>query len=450
MNRTDELEFMNVKKVVIKLCIPAVLAQLINFLYNLVDRIYVANIPSIGTISLAALGIVLPITIIIASFAQWLGMGGAPLASIMLGKDDKVKANEIFNTSFLLLLGIGIVLTILTFSLSEPLVRLFGCPDEGLGYADQYLKIYSLGSIFVLLSLGLNCFITSQGESFYSMMSILIGAILNIILDPIFIYGLKMGVGGAALATIISQFISFVWILRFFFLRRSLYHISLKFNLDWSVVRRILILGLSPFIMQVTESAIQIVFNINLKWYSQGNADYTATMTILLSALQLSSLPLNGLGYGIQPFVSYNYGRKNNARIKEGLRFISTISLVYAVVFWLVSLVFPQIYGYLFSASPQVNLLIKEYAPLFLFGTIMFFAQMTLQNVNVALGQAKVAIFLAILRKVVLLIPLTFTLPIFLGVKGVFLSEGIADLIAGITTFTMIVLTIPKLLNKNI
>lgn len=450
MKRTEELEFMNVKRIVIKLCIPAVLAQLINFLYNLVDRIYVSNIKDIGTVSLAALGIVLPITIIIASFSQLLGMGGAPLASIMLGKDDKKRANQIFNTAFIILLGIGIILTLITFFLSEPIVILFGCPDEGLKYANDYLRIYSLGSIFVLLSLGLNCFITSQGESFYSMTSILIGAILNIILDPLFIFVFQMGVSGAALATIISQFFSFVWILCFFFSKRSVYKVSLAFKMEPKLIKDILVLGLSPFIMQVTESAIQIVFNINLKTYSQGNSDYTATMTILLSALQLSSLPLNGLGYGIQPFVSYNYGRKNNERIKEGLKFISLISLVYAVAFWGISLLFPEIYGFIFNASPSVNILLQDYAPMFLFGTIMFFAQMTLQNVNVALGQARVAIFLAVFRKLILLIPLTFILPIFMGVDGVFLSEGIADLLAGIMTFTVIIITIPRLLKRNI
>ena len=295
---------------VFKLTVPAVIAQLITFLYNIVDRIFVAKIQDVGMDALAALGIVLPITLIITAFAHLIGLGGSPRASFKLGEGNSSDANKIFNTSFVLLILIGIVISLVTYFLARQLVVFFGCPPTAVEYATSYLKIYSLGTVFVLLAQGLNPFITAQGYSFVAMFSVLIGAILNIALDPIFIFVLNMGVQGASLATILSQFISFVWITVFFFTKKSLFKLKFKdMSLNIKRIISILSLGLSPFIMAITECAIQIVFNINLNISTSGNKDYTAALTIMLSALQLISLPLNGLGYGMQPFVSYNYGK---------------------------------------------------------------------------------------------------------------------------------------------
>lgn len=445
-----QLESGKIFPLVIKLTIPAVIAQLITFLYNIVDRIFVAKIENVGMDALAALGIVLPVTLIITAFAHFIGLGGSPRASFKLGEGDKAEANKIFNTSFVLLTIIGVIISIITFFLAKQIVVLFGAPLSCVEYATSYLKIYSIGTVFVLLAQGLNPFITAQGYSFVAMCSVLLGAVLNIALDPLFIFVFKMGVNGASLATIISQLISFVWIIVFFYTKNSIF--KLKFSdmkLHIKRILSILSLGLSPFIMAVTECAIQIVFNINLNISTNGNKDYTAALTIMLSALQLISLPLNGLGYGMQPFVSYNYGKGNAERLKTGIKYVTIIAFIFAVIVWVISLAVPEIYAYIFSASDSVRAICKAYTPFFLMGSIMFFVQMTLQNINVALGQTKSSLLLAVTRKVIILIPLCFTLTHFMGFKGVYLSEGVADLVAGVITSIVIFVTFPRIFKKR-
>ncbi len=445
-----QLESGKIFPLVIKLMIPAVIAQLITFLYNIVDRIFVAKIENVGMDALAALGIVLPVTLIITAFAHFIGLGGSPRASFKLGEGDKAEANKIFNTSFVLLTIIGVIISIITFFLAKQIVILFGAPLSCVEYATSYLKIYSIGTVFVLLAQGLNPFITAQGYSFVAMCSVLLGAVLNIALDPLFIFVFKMGVNGASLATIISQLISFVWIIVFFYTKNSIF--KLKFSdmkLHIKRILSILSLGLSPFIMAVTECAIQIVFNINLNISTNGNKDYTAALTIMLSALQLISLPLNGLGYGMQPFVSYNYGKGNAERLKTGIKYVTIIAFIFAVIVWVISLAVPEIYAYIFSASDSVRAICKAYTPFFLMGSIMFFVQMTLQNINVALGQTKSSLLLAVTRKVIILIPLCFTLTHFMGFKGVYLSEGVADLVAGVITSIVIFVTFPRIFKKR-
>jgi putative MATE family efflux protein len=316
--------------------------------------------------------------------------------------------------------------------------------------AVSYLKIYALGTLFVMLAQGLNPFITAQGYSVAAMLAVLVGAVTNIALDPLFIFVLDMGVQGASLATVLSQFLSFVCIFAFLFSRKSIFRLRWR-DMRWNARRifAIVSLGCTPFVMTLTECAIQIVFNINLKISTGGNADYTAALTIMLSALQLISLPLNGLGYGMQPFVGYNYGQGNAERLKKGIRYVTIIAFVFAVTVWSVSLAVPQCYAYLFSASSSVTAIVKKYTPVFLMGSVMFFVQMTLQNINVALGQAKSALLLAVVRKVVILIPLCCVLTRFLGFRGVYLSEGIADLAAGVITATVIFITFPKIFKKR-
>lgn len=447
---TAELEAGKILPLVFHLTVPAVIAQLITFLYNIVDRMYVARIEPSGMDALAALGIVLPVTLIISAFSNLIGLGGSPRAGIKLGEEKNETANTIFNNSFLLLIIMGILTSALAFALAEPIVRLFGCPESAVSFAVSYLRIYSAGTLFVMLAQGLNPFILTQGYSFYAMCSVLLGAVLNIALDPVFIFTLKMGVSGSALATIISQFFSCVAVLLFFCLKRSIFRFSPKaMRLSGEIVLSILSLGFTPFVMTITECAIQIVFNVNLNRATGGNKDYTAAMTVMQSALQLISLPLNGLGTGMQPFVSYNYGRGNSKRLKEGIKIVTIIAFIFAVTIWSFSLAVPQVYAILFSASPSVTEIVRSNAPLFLMGSVMFFVQMTLQNVNIALGQAKRALILAVMRKVVILIPLCFVLTHFLGYKGVYMSEGIADFVAGVITAIVIFSSFPKIFSER-
>ena len=450
MNSAERLEKEKILPLVFKLTVPAVVAQLITFLYNIVDRMYVAKIDDVGMDALAALGIVLPITLIIQAFSNLIGLGGAPRASMKLGENEKAEADKIFNTSFVLLLLTGLIISVATFFSARQIVVLFGCPESAVDFAESYLKIYSAGTVFVLLAQGLNPFITAQGHSLTAMFSVLIGALANIALDPLFIFALDMGVKGASLATVLSQFLSFVWITVFFFSKKSFFKLRIKdMKPNGKRIFAIVSLGFSPFIMTLTECAIQIVFNINLKRSTGGNKDYTAALTIMLSALQLISLPLNVLGDGMQPFVSYNYGKGNADRLKHGVKCVTVIAFIFAAIMWSASMAFPQAYAYLFSASESVRQIVKKYSPLFLMGSIMFFVQMTLQNVNVALGRAKSALFLAVLRKVIILIPLCFALTRFLGFKGVYLSEGIADFAAGIITAAVLFSTFPKVFRKR-
>lgn len=445
---TERLDKGKLLPLLVTLIIPAVISQLITFLYNIVDRMYVSHIED-GMNALAALGIVLPITLIIQAFGNLIGLGGSPRATMKIGQNDLKEANNIFNTSFILLFAIGIIISLVTFFFSREIVILFGCPSSAVSFATEYLQIYALGSVFVLLSQGLNPFITALGHPFVAMISILIGAVLNIGLDPLFIFILNMGVKGAALATIIPQAISFVWIVLFFFSKKSIFHFKFK-GLDFSFKRcfSIISLGFSPFIMTLTECAIQIVFNINLNSATGGNKDYTAALTIMLSALQLISLPLNGIGYGVQPFVSYNYAKGNGNRLKKGILLTVLIAFVFTIIAYSISMSVPIIYAKLFGASSEVEGIVVKYTPLFLMGSVMFFVQMTLQNINVALGQALSSLILAVNRKVVIMIPLCFILTHFLGFEGVYLSEGITDFIAGAITSIVFLITFPRIFKK--
>ena len=449
-NSTERLGTGKILPLVFRLTIPAVIAQLITFLYNAVDRIYVAKIGGSGTDALAAIGVVLPVTLIVQAFANLLGLGGSPRASMKFGEGDEAEANKIFNTSVSLAFVTGIAIGALCFIFARNIVKAFGCPPSAEDFAVRYLKIYSCGTLFVILAQGLNPFITAQGASLTAMLSVGIGALLNVALDPLFIFVFDMGIAGASLATVLSQFVSFVWIFCFLHSRKSAFKFRIS-ETKWEKRRiaGILSLGVSSFVMTITECAIQIVFNVNLNRATGGNEDYTAALTIMLSALQLISLPLNGLGFGMQPFVSYNYGQGNEKRLKEGIRDVTIIAFVFALAVWSVSLAAPQIYARAFSASESVSGIVTSYAPYFLMGSIMFFVQMTLQNVNVALGQARSALLLAVLRKVVILIPLCFILTNAVGFKGVYLSEGIADFIAGAITSAVFLVTFPKVFKKR-
>lgn len=449
-NITEELGNGRILPLIVRLSIPAVIAQLITFLYNIVDRMYVAQIEYSGMDALAALGIVLPITLIIQAFANLIGLGGAPRAGIKMGEGNNAEAGGIFNTAFSLLVLIGVVIGAVSFVFARQIVLLFGCPPSAVEFAVSYLKIYACGTLFVMLAQGLNPFILTQGYSLVAMGSVLLGAVINIALDPIFIFALCMGVSGSSLATVISQLCSCICVMCFFFTRKSLFHLRPSAMCPrLRYIGAILSLGFTPFVMTITECAIQVVFNVCLNRATGGDRDYTAALTVMLSALQLISLPLNGLGNGIQPFVSYNYGKGDEVRLKKGIRYVTVIAFVFCLTIWSLSMAMPQIYAHLFSASESVTEIVGKYCPLFLMGSIMFFVQMTLQNVNVALGQARSALLLAVTRKVVILIPLCFFLTHVLGFRGVYMSEGIADFAAGIITSIVIFTSFPRIFHRR-
>lgn len=328
--------------------------------------------------------------------------------------------------------------------------QLFGCPASAVAYADDYLKIYACGTVFVMLAQGLNPLILTQGCSLTAMGTVLLGAVVNIALDPLLIFTFHMGVAGSSLATVLSQACSCAAVAAFFWTRRSLFRFRRKeMRFRAARVREILSLGVTPFVMTLTECAIQIVFNVNLNRATGGDKDYTAVLTVMLSALQLISLPLNGMGNGMQPFVSYLYGKGDAVRLKKGIRCVTVLAFLFCCSIWSVSMAAPELYASLFSASETVTEIVRANGPLFLMGSILFFVQMTLQNVNVGLGQAGMALFLAVNRKVIVLIPLCFVLTEVMGWRGVYLSEGIADLSAGLVTAAVIFIRLPKIIRAR-
>ena len=440
----------NVIPTVYKLAIPMMIAQVVNMMYNIVDRIFVGNIENYGTQALAALGVCFPVTQVISSFSQLIGQGAVPLATIKLGECNIKEANLIFNNAITALIFVGVILTICVEVWARELLLLFGCPDDSIDFAVIFLRYYSGGTIFMLFSLGLNPFITAQGHSYYSMATVCIGAILNIIFDVCLITIGKLGIKGAGISSLFAQFFSSVFVLTFFAAPGSIFKYNLKQMIPRKPIIKALLLGISPFVMNITESAIQIVFAVQLNNYTNGNSSYTATITILLSGIQILSYPLSGFSQGAAPFISFNYGAKTIDRVNKAIYVITFSSFAFTVIVYIVSMVCPQVYGYIFFAADDVIELVEEYGQMFFFGTIMFFAQNSFQSMFVALGQTAISIFLACLRKIILLIPLCFLLPVWLGVKGIFLSEGISDLIAGITTFICFVVLAPRVLKKQL
>lgn len=443
---------MPIGRLLFQLSVPNITAQIINALYNMVDRIYIGRLPGgEGHIAIAGLGIAFPIIMIISAFAAMIGMGGGPRASIFMGKDDYDGAEKILGNAFSTLIAIAIPLTIFFYTTKETLLSMFGATDTILPYANDYLSIYLIGSVFVMISLGLNNFITCQGFARESMLTVLIGAVLNIILDPIFIFVFKMGVKGSALATIFSQGISALWVLSFLFGKKTQLKIKLR-NLkpDFKVLLPILALGIAPFIMQSTESFVQITLNSGMKRYGGTNADNLVSITtIAISTMQFLSMPAMGLAQGAQPIISFNYGSRNMDRVRQTFRLLLTCTMIYTITIWLISMLIPQIYIYIFanaSAAKELSNIGKPLLRIFMGGFFMIGAQYACQNTFMALGQAKISLIMALLRKIILLIPLAFILPIFWGTTGIFIAEPTADILACTITSLTFFITSKKLL----
>ncbi|OEJ14634.1 MATE family efflux transporter [Brachyspira hampsonii] len=448
--KSNELGNKPVGKLLFQLALPAIAAQIINVLYNVVDRMYIGHIPDIGAMALTGVGVTMPVIMAVSAFAYLISMGGAPRASIMMGRQDYNKAEEIVGNCAMTLIIISVTLTIILLLFSRPLLMIFGSSENTIIYALRYLRIYSIGTIFVQLALGLNAFITAQGKAKTSMFTVLIGALTNIILDPIFIFVFNMDVRGAALATIISQAISCIWILSFMTSNRSILKLKLK-NLKISprIILPCLALGFSPFIMQFTESILFVSFNTSLLRYGGDLA--VGAMTILSSIMQFSFLPIMGLTQGAQPIISYNYGANNLNRVKSAFKILLISCISFSFLMWFISEFFPYVFVRIFTSDEELINYAVWALKIYMAASLIFGAQTACQQTFVALGNAKISAFLAILRKVILLIPLIFILPIFFEnkVMAVLLAEPIADFLAVCTTVTLFTISFKKLLKNS-
>lgn len=430
----------------LKLALPAILAQIINVLYNMVDRMYIGHIPKVGPSALTGVGVTMPVIMAISAFAALVSMGGAPRASIMLGRGEHPKAEKILGNCTVMLVIMAIILTAVFLIWGEPILMVFGASEATIGYALDYMRIYALGTIFVQLALGLNAFINAQGYAKIGMITVAIGALCNIALDPIFIFSMSMGVKGAALATIISQAISSIFVVYFLTSKRSGLRIKLdNLKLDFQVILPCLALGLSPFIMQFTESVISVCFNTSLLKY--GGDIAVGSMTILTSVMQFSMLPLQGLTQGAQPIISFNYGAENIDRVKRAFKLLLKISLSYSMLLWAVAMFIPDTFIYIFTSHGELATYTRWAIRIYMAASGIFGIQIACQQTFIAIGNAKTSVFLAVLRKVLVLIPLIFILPMFIENQAfaVFLAEPIADTIAVSVTATLFYQTYKRL-----
>ena len=445
MNRSDQniLGTEGIGKLRLKLALPAVISQLVNMLYNVVDRVYIGHMPENGVAALTGLGLCFPIIMLISAFAALFGMGGAPLAAIAMGQGNHRRAEQILGNCTTALILTSAVLTVFFLFFGRPLLLLFGASTGTIGYAWHYLQIYVCGTVFVQIALGLNMFITTQGFATKAMITVLIGAILNTILDPVFIFVFGMGVQGAAAATVLSQAVSAIWVLHFLTGQKTTLKICVsQLRLHRDILLPVLALGLAPFIMQATESLLNICFNSSLQRYGGDLA--VGTMTILSSISQLIILPLQGITQGAQPIISFNYGAGNKARVKKTLKLQLAICLLFTCAMCFLIELFPVPFIRIFNSKPELVSMASWALRLYCAGMFISGAQMACQQSFVALGQAKVSLFLACLRKLILLIPLIYILPALMRnqVFAVFLAEPVADITATtVTLLTFLILT---------
>ena len=451
MKMKNQADFGNgsIGKLIFSMAVPAITAQIINLLYNIVDRMYIGHIPEVGAAALTGVGVSFPVITLISAFSALIGMGGASRAAIYMGKQDNDTAEKILGNCFSALLIIAAVLTGVILLFCEPLLMAFGGSADTIGYAAGYLRIYAVGTVFVQIVMGLNMFITSQGFAAVGMKTTVIGAAINIILDPIFIFAFQMGVRGAALATVLSQAVSAIWVLRFLTGKQTVLRIRpAQMKISASILGPVVALGISPFIMQSTESLLSISFNTQLQKFGGDTA--VGAISILTSILQFGMMPLMGLAQGAQPIISYNYGAKNPQRVKKAFFILLGCSLGFTTLLWGACQLFPKMFILIFSSDPALlataSWALRIYMAVFLF----FGAQIACQQTFVALGQAVVSLFLALLRKVILLIPLIFILPLLFEdqVFAVFLAEPVADFLAVATTVCLFASRFTKILKE--
>lgn len=436
-------------KLLLKLSIPTVIAQLINMLYNIVDRIYIGHIPQSGSLALTGVGVCMPIIMIVSAFAALVSSGGAPRASIFMGKQDTESAEKTLGNCFSLQVLISLILTIVLLCWSKNLLLAFGASKNTITYATDYMSIYAFGTIFVQLTLGMNSFITAQGFTTFSMVSVLIGAICNITLDPVFIFALHMGVKGAALATVISQAVSALWVIRFLCGKKTLLSIRKKYlSLKADIILPCVTLGLAAFIMQASESIVSVCFNSSLLRY--GGDIAVGTMTILTSVMQFAMLPLQGIAQGAQPISSYNYGAKNAGRVKDTFRVLLITCLTYSIILWAAIQLIPKAFVGIFTSDADLVSFASPMLKVYLGGLFLFGIQIACQMTFTSLGKAVNSIIVAVVRKFVLLIPLIYLMPHLVSNQtlGVYMAEPIADITAVIFTSVLFTFQFRKALSE--
>lgn len=422
--------------------IPLILAQLVQLLYNVVDRIYIGHLPGADSMALTGIGLVFPLTTLIAAFTFLFGTGGTPLFSIARGAGKEERAGKILGNTFSLLLFTSVVMLVLCYLFRRPVLYLFGASDASYIYANAYLRIYLLGTPFTMLATGLNGFINAQGFPRIGMMTTLLGAVLNLMLDPVFIFVFQMGVGGAALATVISQAVSCVWVLRFLTGKKALLPIKKKYlRVDGKLAKEIMTLGMSGFIMQGTNCLVQVVCNATLKIY--GGDLYVGVMTVINSTREILALPVSGITNGAQPVLGYNYGAREYEKVRQGIRFTAALGIIYTLLAWLLVIVSPHLLLSVFTEDAAMIEAGTDALRLYFFGFFFMSFQFTGQSAFTALGDSRHAIFFSLLRKAVIVAPLTVLLPkIGLGVDGVFLAEPISNAIGGLACFVTMYFTL--------
>ena len=450
-NAKQDMGTGSIKKLMVSMAVPALVAQVINLLYNIVDRIYIGHIPEIGGLALTGVGLFTPILMLITAFAMLAGAGGAPLAAIAMGRGDKEHGQKIVGNCFMVLLLLAVVLTVLFYIFIPDLIRLFGGSENTIPYGTTYGRIYVLGCVFVLIVMGMNPFITTQGFARISMLTTVIGAVINIVLDPIFIFVFKLGVAGAAIATVLSQAVSALWILRFLTGEQSILRLRpANMRLQRDVILPCLGLGVSSFVMVSTESILSISFTTSLARY--GGDVAVGAMTVLTSINQLVTMPLSGICQGGQPLISYNYGAKKLNRVKEAFFCQFTVCVAYTTFFWLLILLIPNFFASIFTSDQALVSYTAWAMRIFLAGCFSVGFQLSCQQSFMALGQAKICLFMACLRKLILLIPLIFILPNFFQDKAmaVFLAEPVSDILAAFVTTVSFFLFFRKLMKQKV
>ena len=449
---TDHKEMLGtapIGKLLFKLAIPTVVAQLINMLYNIVDRIYIGHMPEVGDLALTGVGVCMPIILIVSAFAALVGSGGAPRASIFMGKKDIDTAERILGACFGLQIIVSVVLTAVLLIWNRDLLLAFGASGNTVEYATAYMNVYAIGTIFVQLTLGMNAFISAQGFTKISMISVIVGAVTNIALDPLFIYGLNMGVRGAALATIISQAVSTVWVVYFLCSKKTILHLRTKNLIPTpKIILPCLALGSATFIMQASESVISICFNSSLLNYGGDLA--VGAMAILTSVMQFAMLPPQGIAQGAQPILSYNYGAKNVDRVKKTYQTLLTVCVIYSVTLWLAVMLMPRVFVSIFTPDPTLIDFAAKALRIYYCGMVLFGIQIACQMTFVSLGNAPSSILVAVVRKFVLLLPLIYIVPHLASdpTTGVYMAEPIADVTAVTFTTILFIFQFKKALKK--
>ena len=438
-------------KVILRMAIPMMLAQLVNVLYNVVDRMYIGHIPGEGAIALTGLGLAMPLISIITAFANLCGTGGGPLCSISRGEGNKEKAEWVMGNALTMLLILGVVLTVVLELFMEDILYLFGASGETFPYASTYARIYLAGTVFTMISLGMNAFINAQGFAKMGMLTVLLGAVINIVLDPIFIFVFDMGVAGAAWATVIAQFCSALWVMRFLLSKKAILDLKPRFmRLRMDIVGRICALGVTGFVMGITTGLVQICCNVQLERY--GGDIYVGVMTVINSVKEMMFLAMHGFGSGAQPVLGYNYGAKAYDRVRVGVRFFCLGAIIYAAFVWVLTLTLPATLIHMFNKDPEMVRVGVKAMRIYFCGFIFMSMQSAGQNVFVSLGKAKHAVFFSMLRKVIIVLPLVYLLPLIpsLGVHGVFWSEPISDLLGGGACFITMYFAVYKALGKEL